>query len=195
MTTSTALTLYRPSDPIPSSTLTTTPRANSLISSRLFSQQTGTAIATELLYRILIELLNRLFCTLQRFASERLDKLSSFLEQRAQERREARVVAAEAAKMEKGAIGGGGGGGLGIVEEINKLSSSRGEGFGFGPGVACPITTSGSAGTNGKELPKWMKKRGINEPPKPPRWVKSVFEGIGEGRLEVSDFWMNTHMG
>src|SRR6187549_2006110 len=128
--THTSLTLYRPT---PYSSLSTTSRSGALISSRLFTAQTGTAIATELLYRILIEILNRLFTTFQHFASERLDQLSEYLETRARERREPKTASATAAAAANAKVGGHGGekGGLGIVDEVSKLVEER--------GFACPM--------------------------------------------------------
>ncbi|ORY19887.1 hypothetical protein BCR34DRAFT_582089 [Clohesyomyces aquaticus] len=178
--THTSLTLYRPA---PSSSLSTTSRSDTLIPSRLFTAQTGTAIATELLYRILVEILNRLFSKFQHFASERLDQLSEYLETRARERREATMASAAAAANAK--VGGDGGekGGLGIVDEVGKLVKER--------GFECPMT-----GKEGRGPREWMEKRrmgGKTGLPAPPRWVRGVMDGIEEGRLESRDFWVQTH--
>src|SRR4051812_26515414 len=85
MAVSSSLVLYRPG---PSSSLTTTSTPTSLISSRLFSQQTGTAIATELLYRILFDIINRFLASFQRLASKGMEQASSWLERKMQERRD-----------------------------------------------------------------------------------------------------------
>ncbi|KAF2867969.1 hypothetical protein BDV95DRAFT_610397 [Massariosphaeria phaeospora] len=137
-----------------------------LIPTRLFTVQTGTAIATELLYRLLIDLLNRFLTSFQRVASERLDQFSSYLERRAVERRDAQLAGP---KLE---ASGSSSDGLKIVQEVGKLAEQRG----FVP--ACPV---GDAG------PQWLKRRG--GPPAPPAWVRSVLEGIDEGRLQSRDFW------
>ena len=156
-----SLVLYRPSPP---SALTTTSSSRSLISSRLFTAQTGTAIATELLYRLLIDIINRFLSHFQQFASHRLDQFSSWLEQKAQERQQRQLEAR--AKKESG---------LQIVEQVGKLAEER--------GFVCPMGS-------GREPQEWMQRRG---PPEPPMWVRSVLEGVREGRMEERDFWIQTH--
>jgi hypothetical protein len=126
----------------------------SLISSRLFSQQTGTAIATELLYRILFDIINRFLATFQRLASHGMEEASSWLERKMQERRERLQQAKDSTAQ-----------GLGIVEEVSRVAENRGF-------ITCPM--GGEAG-------------GRRQPP----WVKSVLEGIEEGRMHDRDFYTN----
>jgi ElaB/YqjD/DUF883 family membrane-anchored ribosome-binding protein len=152
MTATSSLILYRPGT---SSSLTTKPSPTSLISSRLFSQQTGTAIATELLYRLLFDIINRFLASFQRLASRGMEEATSWIEQKLQERRE-RLQAAK----DQGAEG------LKIVQEVGKLAEDRGF-------ITCPM--GGQAG-------------GRRQPP----WVKSVLEGIEEGRLHDRDFYTNS---
>ena len=71
MTASSSLVLYSPG---PSSAMTTKSSPASLISSRLFTQQTGTAIATELLYRLLFDIMNRVLASFQRLASRGIEQ-------------------------------------------------------------------------------------------------------------------------
>jgi hypothetical protein len=149
MTTSTDLVIYQPRI---SSSLTRTTYSSSLISSGLFSQQTGTAIVTELLYRILFDIINRFLVSLQRLASRGLDSASSFVERKLQERRDGLEQAKERHTD-----------GLNIVDEVTRLA--RREGF-----VACPVTGSS---------------------PAPPIWIRSVLEGIENGRMHKEDFWTN----
>ncbi|KAH7406069.1 Metallo-dependent phosphatase-like protein [Phaeosphaeria sp. MPI-PUGE-AT-0046c] len=152
MTGSSSLVLYRSG---PSSSMTTTQSPASLISSRLFSQQTGTAIATELLYRLLFDIINRFLATFQRLASKSMDEASSWIERKLQERRE-RLQEAKARSTN----------GLHVVEEVDKLAESSGF-------ITCPI--GGNSGAR-------------RQPP----WVKSVLEGIEEGRLHDRDFYTNS---
>jgi len=135
--------------------MTTTSSPTSLISSRLFSQQTGTAIATELLYRILFDIINRFLTSFQRLASRGMEEASSWLERKMQERRE-RLAAGNDGAAD----------GSNIVQEVGKLAHDRGF-------VTCPL---------GGE------KGGARQPP----WVKSVLEGIEEGRLHDRDFYTNS---
>ena len=65
----------------------------------LFSAQTGTALATELLYRLLWDLVNRLLASLHRFAVSRLDRLSDYLQQRAEAKQRERVELQERDKQ------------------------------------------------------------------------------------------------
>jgi hypothetical protein len=132
MTPSSSLVLYRPG---PSSSITTTSSPTSLISSRLFSQQTGTAIATELLYRILFDIINRFLASLQRLASKGMEEASSWLERKMQERRE-RLAAGNDNPAD----------GTSIVKEVGKLAEERGF-------ITCPM--GGEAGA--KRQPPWVK--------------------------------------
>jgi hypothetical protein len=151
MTASSSLVLYRSG---PSSSLTTLSSSSSLISSRLFSQQTGTAIATELLYRILFDIINRFLASFQRLASHGMEQASSWLERKMQERRDRLQEAKDGAAQ-----------GLGIMDEVNKVAENRAS-------ITCPL--GGEAG-------------GRRQPP----WVKSVLQGIEEGRMHDRDFYTN----
>jgi hypothetical protein len=131
MTSSTSLVLYRPS---PSSYLTATSSRTSLISSRFFTQQTGTAIATELLYRILIDIINRFLSSFQHLASRGMEEATSWVERKMQKRSE-RLAAAKH----------GDGEGLRIVEEVGKLAEQRGF-------VVCPMN-----GEGGPRPPPWVR--------------------------------------
>lgn len=114
--------------PTTSTTLTTTsyPSSSSaLLPARLFTAQTGHAIATELLYRLLVDILNRLLVSLQRVAGRQLDALSSFLERKTAEWRAAREAAREAAKKSAE---------LSVSEEVRRAAMERGF-----VGVACPM--------------------------------------------------------
>lgn len=141
--------------------------SSSLISSRLFSQQTGTAIATELLYRILIDIINRVLSSFQRLASLGIDEASSWMERKVQERRD-RLDAAKASAGE----------GLKIVEEVGKLAEEQGF-------ITCPMT--------GQVID--ARVQGKRGPPGPPQWVRGVIAGIDEGRMAERDFWIHTHTG
>ena len=160
MSDSSSLVLFRPK---PSASLKLSSSPASLISSRLFSQQTGTAIATELLYRILYDILNRCLISLQHLASRSIEECSSFIERKISERRE-RLAAAKAA------------GNLGIVEEVSKMAQDSGF-------VTCPMTGRQMDGRMGGRM----------GPPGPPMWVRAVLEGIEEGRIHDKDFWLQTH--
>jgi len=136
MTVFSSLTLYRPE---PSTSLTTRSFSSSLISSHLFTQQTGTAILTELAYRILIDIINRFIHSFQRLASHGLDSASSFIERKLQERRD---------RLDAGA---GEDGGLKIVEEVGKLAEERGF-------VTCPLTGSEMGREEGmRGPPRWVR--------------------------------------
>jgi hypothetical protein len=158
MTTSSSLVLYRPG---PTSSLTTSSRTP-LISSRLFNKQTGTAIATELLYRILFDIFNRFISSFQRLASKGIEQASSWIEQKLVERRD-RLAAAE----------GDAGDGLTIVREVGKMAEESGF-------IACPMGRT-LGGDTGARLA-----------PVPPMWVRGVLEGIEEGRLHDKDFYTNS---
>ncbi|CAN9152738.1 unnamed protein product [Alternaria alternata] len=151
----------------PSNALSTRSYSTSLISSRLFSQQTGTAIATELLYRILIDIINRFLCSFQRLASRGIDEASSWMERKLQERRD-NLNAAKASARE----------GLKIVEEVGKLVEDRGF-------LTCPMTGHAMDAT----------AEGKRELPGPPQWIRGVLAGIDEGRMVERDFWIHTHTG
>ncbi|KAF9699079.1 hypothetical protein EKO04_003243 [Ascochyta lentis] len=135
MTVSQSLVLYSAPS---STTLSTRPSATSLISSKFFTQQTGTAIATELLYRILFDIIQRFLTSFQRLASKGMDRCSSWLERKLQERDERRAKAKE---------------GLQIVEEVGKLASQRGL-------ITCPMTGADVNG-GGPQPPRWV--RGVLE--------------------------------
>jgi hypothetical protein len=160
--------------------LTTSPYANAsaLITSRLFTAQTGQAVVTELLYRLLYDLLNRLLVTLHRTLAKQLDTFSSFLERRYAERLEARSQAQtlDAVKAAREADSNGigdGNGGLRITEEVGRVAMQRG--FIGGPGgVVCPPCPS-------TEMGEW----------KGPPWVADVLEGIEQGRMVEKDFWVH----
>jgi hypothetical protein len=162
MTVSSSLILYSPS---PSNAVSTRPYSNSFISSRLFSPQTGTAIATELLYRILIDIINCFLCSFQRLASHGIDEASSWMERKLQERRDRRD-AARANERD----------GLKIVQEVGRLAQESGF-------MTCPMT--------GQKMDVGLEgKRG---PPGPPMWVRRVLNGIDDGRMADRDFWIHTH--
>lgn len=142
--------------------ITTSTRTSSLVPSRFFTAQAGHALATELLYRLLYDLLNRLLVSLHRFASKQVDTFSSFLERKYVERQAAQKSALEEARrsLQK----------PGISEAVEKAAVRRG--FVHGKdGVACPLTGS-DAGVSA-----------------PPGWVGQVLVGIEEGRLVEKDFW------
>ncbi|KAF1974325.1 hypothetical protein BU23DRAFT_115105 [Bimuria novae-zelandiae CBS 107.79] len=154
------------------SSTTTTPSTNtwrtstSLLPSRLFTAQTGHALATELLYRLLFDILNRVLASLHRFAATRLDSLGKFVERKFGERWEA--------QSETRALGEGRGR---ITQEVGRAAARRGFGsseVAGGVGVVCPMTGEGTMGA------------GMGGPP---GWVGQVLRGIHEGWLEERDFW------
>jgi hypothetical protein len=153
MAPSTSLVHYRhgPS----SSLIRSSSSPTSIISSSLFSQQTGTAIATELLYRLLFDIINRCLAYFQRFASKGIEEASSWLELKMQERRE-RLQQAKDQAIE----------GRNIVKEVGRMAAQRGF-------ITCPM--GGETGAR-------------RQPP----WVKSVLDGIEEGRLHDRDFYTNS---
>lgn len=175
MTSSSALVPYR-GGPATSTTLVTTSSSspNSLISSKLFTAQTGTAIATELLYRVLFEILHRLIASLQRFVGKQLDTFSSFLERRYAERQEAQREALEAAREAQAKSKDG----LRITEEVGRAAMERGF---VGRGPACPVTGGGGGGGKEKGEGKW----------RPRGWVGEVWDGIQVGRMVEKDFWVH----
>ncbi|KAF2814748.1 uncharacterized protein BDZ99DRAFT_184128 [Mytilinidion resinicola] len=152
----TALVPYRP-------ITTVTTRSTPLGLTRVFTAQTGTAIATELLYRLLWDILQRVLSSLQGFASKRLDALSAYLDQRNQEREALRLE--KLAKKEEA---------LGIVEAVEKLESGKrwkhamGGWAGGAPGAVCPMTGAPVGGPVG-----------------PPWWVKSAAQGWTEAEWKV----------
>jgi hypothetical protein len=171
MALSQSIVLYRPS-PATSTLASSIHASGSLISTRYFTATTGTAIATELLYRILIDILNRILHSAQRFTSSKLDQLSSYLERRRLERYNERLGAAKEARECSGSGDKNTNGGLRIVEEVGKVAEERG----FVAGAHCPMT-------------------GGDREPRPPRWVAEVLKGAKEGRMEERDFWIHTHTG
>ncbi|KAF2656705.1 hypothetical protein K491DRAFT_691750 [Lophiostoma macrostomum CBS 122681] len=165
MTLSQSMVLYRPPPTTSSLSTTTGSTSGSLISTRYFTASTGTAIATELLYRLLFDILNRILHSVQRFTSAKLDQLSIYLERRRLERQNERLEAARAVREGSADKNGR----LRIVEEVGKAAEERGF-------IAhCPM-------------------KGDKEP-RPPRWVASVLKGAEEGRMEERDFWIHTHTG
>lgn len=136
MTSLQSLVLYNPSS---STTLSARPSASSLVPANFFTQQTGTAIATELLYRLLFDIIQRFLANFQRLASKGMDQCSAWLERRMQERRERLTNAKE--------------GGLEIVQEVGKLATQRGF-------ITCPMTGADANG-GGPQPPRWV--RGVLE--------------------------------
>jgi hypothetical protein len=119
-------------------------------------------------------------------AARGLDQLTSYFEQRALERRERNLQAKVQAQLpndikgdgrgSSGSSGVGGDGGNGrerrgksVLWEVKKMVGEKGPG---GVEFMCP---------NGGQRPG------------PPAWVRGVLEGIGEGRMEERDFWIQTH--
>lgn len=160
MTLSSALVPYRSS---PINTMTLRPQSNTLISSRLFTQQAGMAIATELLYRILFDIINRLLSSLQRLAAHSMDEASTWFQRKLQERR-------DAARLKPN-------NGLQIVQEVGQLAVQQGF-------ITCPLT--GRTMSDAKE--GWR-----GGPRGPPVWVRGVLQGIDEGRISERDVWIQTH--
>ncbi|KAJ8112129.1 hypothetical protein OPT61_g5437 [Boeremia exigua] len=91
-----SLMLYNPPA---SSTISTRRSVSSLLPANIFTQQTGTAIATELLYRILFDIVQRFLASFQRLASKGMDRCSSWLERKLQERRERRENAKDSSEI------------------------------------------------------------------------------------------------
>ncbi|KAF2632837.1 hypothetical protein BU25DRAFT_454011 [Macroventuria anomochaeta] len=135
MTVSQSLVLYSPPTP---TTLSTRPSATSLIPANFFTQQTGTAIATELLYRILFNIIQRFLNSFQRLASKGMDQCSSWLERKMHERRERQANAKDELK---------------IVQEVGKLAAQRGF-------ITCPMIDTDTNG-GGLQPPRWV--RGVLE--------------------------------
>ncbi|KAL6712413.1 hypothetical protein ACN47E_000290 [Coniothyrium glycines] len=162
MTGSSSLVLYHPRA---SNILTSKSYSTSLISSQLFSPQTGTAIATELLYRVLIDIINRFLTHFQRLAARGIEEASTWIERKLQERRD-KLEAAKERTID----------GLKIAEEVGKMAQQRG--FITCPMTGRPMDTSHEA--------RWG-------PAGPPMWVWGVMQGIDEGRMVERDFWIHTH--
>ncbi|KAF2109264.1 hypothetical protein BDV96DRAFT_243249 [Lophiotrema nucula] len=161
-----SLVLY--SAPPTTSTLTFRPSSStsttSLISRRLFTQQTGTAIATELLYRILLEILNRVFVSVQGFAAKRLDALQDYFEKRSLERATGAAAAAAKKASEEG------GAELGIVDEVGKAAVAS--------GFICPLTGRAMGVHGDADDMGWKGRRG------PPEWVKRRWEAKSKPKLD-----------
>jgi ElaB/YqjD/DUF883 family membrane-anchored ribosome-binding protein len=141
------------------------PLSSTLIASHLFTQQTGTAIATELLYRILIDIINRLLSSFQHLAARGMDEASTWMQQKLQERRDRLDSSAKENASDS----------TSIMQEVEKLAELQGF-------ITCPLTT-GHAQRQG---------RGAG-PMGPPMWIRSVLKGIDEGRMSERDFWIQTH--
>lgn len=157
-----SLVLYQPSSPV------TSPRSTSL--TRVFNAQTGTAIATELLYRILMEILHRLFNTFQNFASNRLDQLSAYLETKAEER-QARRLESVTAKVEENKAKS-----LGIVEQVAKLEEEKGQQW-----PACPLQQQKMGGGR------------MHGRPGPPEWVRDAMRRWRkEPMVEDKEYWIQS---
>lgn len=164
---SSALVPYR--TPTTSTSLTPSRYATTL-SARLFTAQTGQALAAELFYRLLFDVLNRVLHTLHRELTFQLEKLSSFLERRYASRSET-LDAVKAAQREADTHGTEG---LRITEEVSKAAMHRGFIGGPGGGGFTPCSTSQGGG--------WRRPRG---------WVGDVLDGIQEGRMVERDFWVH----
>ena len=134
MTVSQSLVPYNPSTT--STTLSARPSASSLTPANFFTQQTGTAIATELLYRLLFDIIQRFLASFQHLAAKGMDQCSSWLERKMQERRERLAATKE--------------GGLEIVEEVSKLAAQRGF-------ITCPMTGADASGGGGPQPPMWVR--------------------------------------
>jgi hypothetical protein len=132
MTASQSLVLYSAST---SATLSPRPSASSLVPADFFTRQTGTAIATELLYRILFDIVQRFLATFQRLAAKGMDQCSTWLERKIQERRERQANAPN--------------GDLDIVQEVGKLAARQGF-------ITCPMTGADTNG-GGPQPPRWVR--------------------------------------
>ncbi|KAF3045455.1 hypothetical protein E8E12_005599 [Didymella heteroderae] len=140
MTASQSLILY--SAPT-SATLSTRPSASTIISADFFTRQTGTAIATELLYRILFDIVQKFLAAFQRLAARGMDQCSTWLERKMQERRERHANPANQ--------------GLEITQEVGKLAAKQGF-------ITCPMTGADTNG-GGPQPPRWIRNvlEGIEE--------------------------------
>ncbi|KAF3042500.1 hypothetical protein E8E11_004925 [Didymella keratinophila] len=140
MTASQSLVLY--SAPTPS-TLSTRPSTCSLIPADFLTRQTGTAIATELLYRVLFDIVQRFLASFQRLAAKGMDQCSTWLERKMQERRGRQAVAASKD--------------LEITQEVGTLAAKQGF-------ITCPMNGAGTNG-GGPQPPRWIRDvlEGIEE--------------------------------
>lgn len=130
MTISQSLVLYSSSI---STTLSTEPRVTSLIRSSYFARHTGAAIAIELLYRIIFDIIQRLLTSFQHIASNCIDHCS-WVERKMQERRER--LASPIDRLE-------------IFDEVGKLAVQNGF-------IACPMTGFDMQ-RGGQQPPQWAK--------------------------------------
>ncbi|KAF2997375.1 hypothetical protein E8E13_004515 [Curvularia kusanoi] len=135
MAISQSLVLYNPPT---TSNLSSRTNVSSLLPANFFTKQTGTAIATELLYRVLFDIIQRFLSTFQRLAAQGMDECASWLERKLQEQRERRETPNER---------------LGIVEEVNRVAAERGF-------ITCPMTGADVHG-GGPQPPRWV--RGVLE--------------------------------
>lgn len=135
MTVSQSLIPYNPST---TTNLTIRPSMSSLIPANFFTQQTGNAIATELLYRVLFDIIQRFLTTFQRLAAQGMDECSSWLERKIRERRELQTAAKER---------------LHITQEVSRVATERGF-------ITCPLTGADQNG-GGPQPPRWV--RGVLE--------------------------------
>lgn len=161
--------------------------SRTIVPSRLFTAATGTAILTELLYRLLLDIINRVLDSAQTLASRGLDNLTSYLEQRRESSLQARRLQAEAEAQARLREDGGGkdaDGGKSVLWEVKKMVDGKGAG---GIEFACP------KGAGGKSVEFACPKGGMR--PGPPMWARGVLEGIEEGRMQDRDFWIQTHEG
>lgn len=170
MTASSSLILYRPSPSANTMTPHSSSTSNTLIPSRLFTQATGTAIATELLYRILLDIINRLLSSLQHLAARSMDDASTWMQRKLAERRDRLAAAAKASPTDDS--------GMKIVQEVSRLAEKQGF-------VSCPLTG------HAMDVERVKARRGPQGGP--PMWVRGVMRGIDEGRMEERDFWIQTH--
>jgi hypothetical protein len=169
---SSALVPYRGQSSPTTLTTSTYMKSTSLLSSRLFTAQTGQALAAELLYRLLFDIFNRLLATIHRELAHQLDTFSAFLERRYTARSE--TLDAVKAARENAAAADDAQGGLKIIEEVGRMAAQRG--FIGGPGgggfTPCSSTQNG----------EWRRPGG---------WVGEVLDGIHEGRMVEKDFWVH----
>jgi hypothetical protein len=136
MTTPSSVALYRAGS---SASIIARPSTTSIISSQLLSQQTGTAIATELLYRLLFDMINRFLASFQHLASKGMEEASSWLERKVRERQQAKERATEEPK---------------IVEEVGKMAEQGGF-------ITCPM----GGDTGARRQAPWVQSvlEGIEE--------------------------------
>lgn len=159
--TSQSLILYRPS----SSSLTSPQSSSSPNLFRFFTPETGTHIATELLYRILVAICQRVFNSFEEFATRRLDQFANYLERAKEARKESKVMK-ELAVQER---------------EMGKET------------WACPLTGKGGEKEPPVWMKKRMEEgRG---PPfmGPPRWVQLAQRNFRKAEENGSIFGGNEH--